>query len=1139
MRAFTVRAYWICNSEGISLLGGYGRRDSLWNNGDSLRDVDQTTDQVTANKPQRSQPATKDQRADGLLISLLFISVLLKCLNKVSLKETFTLSFLLFCDLTKILTTANKRIITANFLYRFSHRCFLKHSPDFSPQNDFPGWASDKARSSGLNDGVLSSTPIPIENIERNNREVIEETYSELLMIQGKIRDFMLTSDVSEEELEHDDEGKELMKAWQRSPLHDVKIDANDSIQTRVDLIMEFLQKEAVAEQDRTLEGFKFGLKSLKQDRNMGRQSHPAKIPTASGIFAGRAQNYIFLQNGVSFPGLGASSLILLQTLKIKVEGVTSAKVVRALLGTGSQRFYILYKTAQNLELSPIGQESLKHVVFGGHTSESVHQEYRVNLGNASGNFKIVAKLLDQQNLGCDVLGSIFMMKSCVLSNGLTASQTGFGWTSMGECQPSSDVSLAHHVTTTTISESSITNLWNLDVFDIMDPIGVKQRDQRDALARRHFLKTVQHSVSGRYVVSLPWTVEKARIADNREDYDDIFRGWLADGIIEKVPAEQDDAEAFYMPHRPVVKLSSGTTPIRPVFNASSKTLRKRFLQIEVNERDRDYLRFLWYSRNGENTEVFRHRRVVFGVNCSPFILGAVIEYRLSNVRPEHKSLAQRLQKYFYVYNLFTSVKSFEELQDLRLTATSIMENARMEHSLDVASYTYPFERAEMSKVLGICWGKREDCLSCEIPVTIPLKITKRSTLSCLAEIYAPIGFLSPILIKPKILLQKAWTLKLAWNDELDRHYKDELSLWFDDLQLHKGMAIPRNFNPLMVFQKDWPIHTFVDVSSEAYAAVVFLRKRDAHKVEVHMMADKSRVAPIERSTIPRLELLACVVGARLNKMISEVLELKNVTNILWSDAKTALVWIKRDDQWEICRLSDPGDWRYVPSECNPADLPFSLSQLIKGSDEWKTHDLCQGLYELSCDTITFHVSTRTDRCQVSRVGLNQTTQKLRYLNKLREEFKSRFRKIYLSLLVQRNGRIYNKKKNIQAGDVVLIGIDNKKHNFWPLAVIEKVLFGRDGVNRLVKVRISVGTLLIPIQRIYPLEISSTAVSSRLLNDKKKTANIQTRSGKTRKTVWGEMWNNGDPLREVGQPATKDQRAAWRKEIIQERVVAK
>ncbi|UYV72737.1 hypothetical protein LAZ67_10000469 [Cordylochernes scorpioides] len=731
----------------------------------------------------------------------------------------------------------------------------------------------------------------------------------------------------------------------------------------------------------------------------------------------------------------------LKETLKIKVEGATSAKVVRALLDTGSQRSYILSKTAQDLGLSPIGQESLKHVVFGGYTSESVHQEYRVNLGHASGNFKMVSKLLDQQKicgslprlsrgpwlkelkarriwvpdigkddmeieilLGCDVLGSIFMMKSCVLSNGLTASQTRFGWTLMGECQPGSDVSLAHHVTTMTISESSITNLWNLDVLGIMDTIEVKQRDQRDALARRHFLKTVQHSVSGRYVVSLPWTVEKAKIADNREvamkrleqttkklislnlyeDYDDIFRGWLDDGIIEKVPAEQHDAEAFYLPHRPVVKLSSGTTPIRPVLDASSKVYRspflndclekgpnliemipnlmlrfrngkfgvvadikKAFLQIEVNERERDYLRFLWYSQNREKTEVFRHRRVVFGVNCSPFILGAVIEYHLSNVRPEHKPLAQRLQKSFYVDNLVTSVNSFEELQDIKLTATSIMDNARLElsrweHSLDVASDTYPFERAEISKVLGICWDKREDCLSCEIPVAIPPKITKRSILSCLAQIYDPIGFLSPILIKPKILLQKAWTLKLAWDDELDRHYKDELSLWFDDLQLHKGMAIPRNFNPLMVPQKDWQIHTFVDASSEAYAAVVFLRTRVGDKVEVHMMAAKSRVAPLKRPTIPRRELLACVVGTRLNKMIFEALELKDIKNVFWSDATTALAWIKRDDQWgtfvgnrvkEICRLSDPGNWRYVPSECNPADLPSrgcSLSRLIQ-----------------------------------------------------------------------------------------------------------------------------------------------------------------------------------------------------------------
>ncbi|UYV68054.1 hypothetical protein LAZ67_5002917 [Cordylochernes scorpioides] len=60
--------------------------------------------------------------------------------------------------------------------------------------------------------------------------------------------------------------------------------------------------------------------------------------------------------------------------------------------------------------------------------------------------------------------------------------------------------------------------------------------------------------------------------------------------------------------------------------------------------------------------------------------------------------------------------------------------------------------------------------------------------------------------------------------------------------------------------------------------------------------------------------------------------------------------------------------------------------------------------------------------CQI--MGPNQTTQKLRYLNNMREELKSRFRKEYLSLLVQRNRRIYNPK--LQAGDVVFVGMDKK-----------------------------------------------------------------------------------------------------------------
>ncbi|UYV69954.1 K02A2.6-like [Cordylochernes scorpioides] len=65
--------------------------------------------------------------------------------------------------------------------------------------------------------------------------------------------------------------------------------------------------------------------------------------------------------------------------------------------------------------------------------------------------------------------------------------------------------------------------------------------------------------------------------------------------------------------------------------------------------------------------------------------------------------------------------------------------------------------------------------------------------------------------------------------------------------------------------------------------------------------------------------------------------------------------------------------------------------------------------------------------CQ--NMGPNPTTQKLRYLNKLMEELKSRFRKEYLSLLVQRNRRIHNPK--LQAGDVVLVELMEAAATRW------------------------------------------------------------------------------------------------------------
>lgn len=57
------------------------------------------------------------------------------------------------------------------------------------------------------------------------------------------------------------------------------------------------------------------------------------------------------------------------------------------------------------------------------------------------------------------------------------------------------------------------------------------------------------------------------------------------------------------------------------------------------------------------------------------------------------------------------------------------------------------------------------------------------------------------------------------------------------------------------------------------YAAVVFLRIKFENRVDVGLIAAKARVAPLKPTTIPRLELLAATIGARLCKSVTNVLE--------------------------------------------------------------------------------------------------------------------------------------------------------------------------------------------------------------------------------------------------------------------------
>ncbi|UYV61846.1 hypothetical protein LAZ67_1006840 [Cordylochernes scorpioides] len=584
--------------------------------------------------------------------------------------------------------------------------------------------------------------------------------------------------------------------------------------------------------------------------------------------------------------------------------------------------------------------------------------------------------------IGSDIYGSL--LSGCVkqLENGLTAIETHLGWTICGP-SPKKDEQTDYSSLVVISMHSrnmSVDYLWDLETIGIKDPRENLTKLEEDKIVHQHFLNTVHQLKNGRFCVGLPWLGNQEGIPSNRHiaerrlfnttrklrakgifsEYDRVFQEWLAEGVIEKVSLEDLNRNCHYLPHHPVVKANSNTTKIRPVFDASCKDkgnlslndclasgpnvieqipaillkfrekaigviadIRKAFLQIEVKEEDRDYLRFLWWKSNHQ-IQVFRHKRVVFGVTCSPYLLGAVILHHLKGVSSEFGALPQKLMECLYIDNCVTSVDTEAELVDLVEKSTEIFAKAKMDLRMwqfgpihrvkEVYSRLPPsvdIERSEEASVLSMKWDLLEDTLNVTPKFGVIINsLSKRDLLSHTQQIFDPIGFLAPVLLPAKLLIQQAWT-------------------WYSELDTLADIKIPRRVGHGI--RAHWSIHIFCDASQSAYAAAAFLRCPENKGVSVQLLMAKSRLGPLKKTTIPRMELLACMLGVRLSRYITESLNLAAEPVYYWTDSTTALSWIKTNRQWgtfvnnrvkEICNTSGPNKWFYVPGSLNPADLP-------------------------------------------------------------------------------------------------------------------------------------------------------------------------------------------------------------------------
>ena len=136
--------------------------------------------------------------------------------------------------------------------------------------------------------------------------------------------------------------------------------------------------------------------------------------------------------------------------------------------------------------------------------------------------------------------------------------------------------------------------------------------------------------------------------------------------------------------------------------------------------------------------------------------------------------------------------------------------------------------------------------------------ITQRKLLRFVASLFDPLGFIAPLTIRLRKVLQAAWNQGPKWDKPLlAQNFPDFVSLR-EEIPNFKDLQIPRNYlldKPVRSVQ----LHTFTDASEFALSAVCHIKVEYFEQSIAHrFVIGKARVAP-QKMTIPNLELQAAV----------------------------------------------------------------------------------------------------------------------------------------------------------------------------------------------------------------------------------------------------------------------------------------
>ncbi|XP_072400227.1 uncharacterized protein [Diabrotica undecimpunctata] len=304
-----------------------------------------------------------------------------------------------------------------------------------------------------------------------------------------------------------------------------------------------------------------------------------------------------------------------------------------------------------------------------------------------------------------------------------------------------------------------------------------------------------------------------------KTDYTKVINEYLhlshAD-IVPKMLQNDLGNNAYFLPHFAVVK-DSGSSKTRVVFDASARTstglslndvlftgpqvqpnlynivlrlrsfrfvltadIQKMYRQIHVNPKHQFVLNFLWRDNPQDKLQSVQRNRLVFGTMPAPYLATRVLNH-LAEVNKEKYPFAyDALTSQTYIDDILSGCNDETHLRILFQQLNEVLTSAKFSlhkytsnslqflRSLSIDSTA--IEEVDMdpstSKLLGLKWSPFDDCFFFTSPtIKVSGAVTRRVILSIVAKCFDPVGFLSPVILLGKLLVQKVWTLRVGWDD--------------------------------------------------------------------------------------------------------------------------------------------------------------------------------------------------------------------------------------------------------------------------------------------------------------------------------------------------------------------------------------